>query len=431
VNRPPARTNSAWIVNHYAASPDQPTLTRHYDLARELVASGRRVTIFAAGRSHVTGRERLTGWGIFGTESFDDVRFVWLRTSSYRGNTWRRKLNMLTFVVAFLVVQIRFESPDVIIGSTVHPFAALGAWIAARIRRVRFVLEIRDLWPQTLVDLGEMRIGSSGERLLRSIEAFLVTRASTTITLLPGMRDYLSSRGLRTDHVVYIPNGVRTSSDEQPCTASEREPVCVREAFGTIQRMRDEGRFVIGYAGAFGFINRADVIAKAAAIAEERSPGRVGLFIFGDGPERAKLEAAAAGNSAVAIGAAVPKRYVRKVLEALDATVLHVADTPVFRYGMSPNKLFDYMGSARPVAFACSSAYDPVATVGAGISVRPDDPALLGDAYLRLASTPPDTLARMGAAGREYVVREHNIERLAETLAFVLWGQHGEGGSRP
>jgi glycosyltransferase involved in cell wall biosynthesis len=400
-------------------------MTRHYDLARELVTGGKQVTIFAAGRSHVTGRERVNGWGLYGTESFDGVSFVWLRTSSYRGNGWRRKVNMLTFMIAFLVVQTRYGSPDVIMGSTVHPFAALGAWIAARLRRVRYVLEIRDLWPQTLVDLGEMRVGSAGERLLRSIEAFLVTRASTVITVLPGMSDYLSSRGLRTDHVVYVPNGVRTSSAGPPSADSESEPVCVRDAFATIQGMRDEGRFVIGYAGAFGFINRVDVIAQAAAIAEAMSPGRVGLFLFGDGPERTKVETVAAGNAAVTVGAAIPKRYVRKVLEALDATVLHLADTPVFRYGTSPNKLFDYMGAARPVIFACSSAYDPVAGAGAGVSVRPDDAPSLSDAFLQLASTPPDTLARMGAAGRQYVIREHSLERLAETLGFALWGRQG------
>lgn len=176
---------NVWIVNHYAAAPDVPAGTRHYDLGRVLVARGHRVTIFAAGRSHLTGREiRVTGRRLTRREWLDGVQFVWLRTSPYHGNTWRRQLNMLSFVVVFLVVQTRSLRPDVVIGSTVHPFAAFAAWLAARLRGATFVFEIRDLWPQTLIDLGAMRPGSPGERLLRTLESFLVRRAAAVVTLL-------------------------------------------------------------------------------------------------------------------------------------------------------------------------------------------------------------------------------------------------------
>ena len=213
------------IVNHYADAPDRPTGTRHFELARQLVARGNTVTIFAAGFSHITGRdERLGRWRLFRTAWFDGVRFVWVRTLPYRGNTWRRKVNMLSFLAAFLVVQTRFTAPDAIIGSSVHPFAALWAWQVARVRDARFLFEIRDLWPQTLVDLGAMRDGSPVERLLRTIEAFLVRRASFVITLLPGMSDYLRERGLPADHVVYIPNGVDIRSFDAAAPSTNGEP---------------------------------------------------------------------------------------------------------------------------------------------------------------------------------------------------------------
>src|ERR1035437_9463471 len=206
---PPASVNRVWIVNHYADAPDRPAGTRHFDLSRQLVARGQKITIFASAFSHGTGQDvRLTGWQLFRTEWFDGVQFVWLRTFPYRGNTWRRRVNMLSYLATFLVVQTRFANPDVVIGVTVQPFAALGAWLVARRRRARFIFEIGDLWPQTLVDLGAMREGSLGEILLRSIEAFLLRHASVVISLLPGVRDYLRERGLPADHVVYVPNGV-------------------------------------------------------------------------------------------------------------------------------------------------------------------------------------------------------------------------------
>jgi glycosyltransferase involved in cell wall biosynthesis len=410
-----------WIVNQYADAPDRPAGTRHYDLARQLVARGHDVVIFAAGFSNVTHREeRLARWRLYRTEWFDGVRFVWLRTFPYRRNTWRRQVNMLTYLAAFLLVQTRFPPAETIIGSTVHPFAALGAWLVARRRGARFLFEVRDLWPQTLVDLGALREGSPGERLLRAIEAFLVRRASFVIALLPGMPDYLQQRGLPTHHVVYIPNGVDLAVFDAVVADDGGVPDSVRGALEAIRVMRAEGRFVVGYVGSFGRVNKLEVIVRAAALAEATAPGRIGLILIGDGAERADLERLASSGGPVALGPAVPRRYVPTILRALDATIVHATSTPVYRYGISFNKLFDYMAAARPVVFACDSAYDPVAAVGAGISIRPDDPQLVAEACLELADAGPERRARMGAAGREHLVREHDLERLGETLATVV-----------
>jgi glycosyltransferase involved in cell wall biosynthesis len=419
------RRASVWIVNHYASQPDQPAGGRHFNLARELVQRGHRVTIFAAGRNHLTGLdEHVGGRRLLRTQSIDGVEFAWLRTASYAGNSSRRVLNMLSFVAVFLVAQVRFRRPDIVIGSTVHPFAAFGAWVAACLRGARFVFEIRDLWPQTLVDLGAMRLGSPGERLLRALEAFLVRRATVVITLLPGIRDYLASRGLPADRVVYIPNGVDlTAFDPSGAPGTVPASATLDACLSAIDRLRREGRFVLGYTGTFGRVNRVDVIARAAALAEERRPGRIGVVLVGDGPERAALEQAFGGVATVAFCPAVPKREIPAILGRLDATVVHTTATPVYRFGISFHKLFDYMAAAKPVVFATESAYDPVAATGAGLSLLPDDPSALADAFLALADRPDAELVAMGQAGEAYVRREHNIAILGETLAAVVEGR--------
>jgi glycosyltransferase involved in cell wall biosynthesis len=412
-----------WIVNHYASTPDEPSGSRHFALARQLVARGHAVTIFAAGFGHNSGRDRrLAPRSLHRVEWFDGVRFIWLRTVPYHGNTWRRQLNMMSFLAVFLVIQSRQKAPRAVVGSTVHPFAAFGAWLAARLRGARFIFEIRDLWPQTLVDLGAMRVGSPGERLLRALEAFLVRRASAVITLLPGINDYLAERGLPAEHVIYIPNGADLASFAESAPAGA-EPGTVTRSLREIARLRADGRFVLGYLGAFGRVNRVDIIADAAAVAERRAPGRVGVVLIGDGPERPEVERLAAGNAAVGFGPAIPRTSVPAVLRALDATVVHTTYTPVYRYGVSFNKLFEYMAAERPVVFACQSEYDPVQAAGAGVTVRPDDPERLAVAFLELAAATPETRSRMGAAGRDYVAREHNIERLGETFAAVVEGR--------
>lgn len=385
------------------------------------MARGHEVTIFAAGFDHGIGREaRLRTGELYRTQWFDGVRYAWLRTYPYRGNSWRRQVNMLSYLVVAVVVQARFTAPDTVIGSTVHPFAALGGWLVARFRGARFLFEVRDLWPQTLVDLGALRVGSPGERLLRMIEAFLVRRASVVITLLPGMRDYLVERGLPAKHVVYIPNGVDLAAFDAPPTEAEKESESVSRSLDAIRVMRSTGRIVVGYVGAFGRVNHVEVIIRAAAIAEARSPGRVGLVLIGDGPEKSRLERCAASNQAISFGPSVPKRYVPIILHALDAGVVHATATPVYRYGISFNKLFEYMAASRPVVFACTSSYDPITSAGAGISIRPDDPEGLAGAFLHLADMAPEMHLRMGAAGRAYVDAEHDMDRLGEVLASVV-----------
>lgn len=410
-----------WIVNHYADGPDRPNGTRHFDLARQLVARGDSVTIFASGFSHVTRREeRLSRGKLYSIGWFEGVRFVWLRTFPYAGNTWRRQANMLSFVASFLVVQAHFAHPDSIIGSTVHPFAALAARFVAKARGSTFLFEIRDLWPQTLVDLGAMRQGSAGERLLRGIEAHLVRSASVVISLLPGTEEYLRERGLPSNHVVYLPNGVDLAAFDAIMADDEPGADSARATLSAINRLRAEGRFVIGYVGSLGRVNGASLVVDAARRAEEQRPGAIGLVVVGDGPERAALIRQAVAGGPVVVAEPIPKRAVATVLRAFDGAVVHATATPVYRYGISFNKLFEYMAASRPVIFACATGQDPVQRVGAGLTVPPDDAAALAMAFLDLADSDPADRARMGERGRALVEREHSISVLATTLSGVL-----------
>lgn len=416
-----------WIVNHYADAPDRASGTRHFDLARRLVAGGHDVTIFASGFSHVTGREeRLRRWQVYRRQSFDGVRFIWLRTTPYRGNGGRRQLNMLSFVLSFLIVQCRVARPDVVIGSTVHPFAAWSAWLASVLRRAAFAYEIRDLWPQTLVDMGAMRVGSIGERVLRAIEGFLVRRAFVVIALLPGIADYLRQRGLPASHVLYVPNGVDLTAFDAAAAAGPATSQAAVAALGAARRLEADGRVVFGYAGAFGLVNDIGTIVEAARLAEVSSPGAVGLLLIGDGPERAAIERQIDGLSGVAIAAPVPKRAVPAVLRGIHVGVVHATATPVYRYGISFNKVFEYFAAGRPVLFACTSSYDPVDLASAGISIPPSDPQAMAEAMIALSTTSIAERAAMGASARTYVEDAHDIARLAERLA----GQDGLGRVR-
>lgn len=414
-----AIAHELWIFNHYAGAPDQPTGTRHFELARGLARQGFRVTIFAAGVSHFTRVEtRVHRARLYETRVVEGVRFVWVRTVPYRGNSWLRLLNMLTYAVVVLVAQSRRPRPDVVIGSTVHPFAAAAACVAARVRGARFLYEIRDLWPQTLVDMGALRSGSFTARLLWWIEAALVRRAETVITLLPGMADYLARRGLPTDRILHLPNGVRIEAG----AAAEAPP----PVLNAIDGLRAGQRFICGYLGAHGRTNGLRVVLGAAAELQRQGQTGIHFVLIGDGPEKHGLisSARAQGLGNVTFLDPVRKVEVPATLRQLDAAILHLTHVDVFRYGISPNKLFDYMAAGLPVVFACRSWNDPVRDAGAGLSLVPDDPVALAEAIATMAALPVAKRRELGAAGRRYVEAHHDLARLALRLGDHLRDGH-------
>src|SRR5438105_810556 len=147
-----------WIVNHYADPPDG-FATRSFDIARRLVERGHPTTVFASNFSHYKFENvRRLGWRLWRSELIEGVTMVWIRTAGYRDNDWRRILSMLSFAtLAFLAGLKRAERPAFVIGVTVHPLAALAGYYLARVKKAGFVVEVTDLWPETLVQFGRIR----------------------------------------------------------------------------------------------------------------------------------------------------------------------------------------------------------------------------------------------------------------------------------
>lgn len=403
------------IFNHYAAGPDEPAGTRHYDLAVRMRPLGIETSIYASSFSHFSGRDdRLHGARLWRSEELDGVTFTWVRTPPYAGSGARRAANMLAYAALATIAQGRYPTPDVFVGSSVHPFAAVGAYIAARARHRPFVYEVRDLWPQTLIDMGVMSANEPPARLLYAIESRLVSRAHAVVSLLPDISAYFESRSLTPRRLAYVPNGIQLEAGELPHVPGKLGQVI--DAWGA------DGAVIFGYVGTHGPANDLGVLLDAMHEVRRTGNRRIRLVLVGGGPEKAELIARKVreGLDAVTFFDPVPKTHVPSVLGAIDVGMFHLRDNPVFRYGISSNKLFDYMAAGLPVIFACRSGYDPIALAGAGRSVAPGDAAAIAAAMGELAAMPAEQRGALGDAGRAYVYREHNLDPLAERFAGVL-----------
>ena len=398
---------NVWILNHYAQEPGGAGGTRHYSLARHLLKHGWRSSVIAASVELNTGRQRLSDGERMRVSDFDGIPFLWVRTPQYEGNGGGRMGNMLTYAARVLLPSVTkgLERPDVIVGSSVHPFAAWSGAILARRLRVPFVFEVRDLWPQTLVDLGRLREQSLITKVLRKLEKWLYDRADRIVVLLPQADDYIVPLGVPKRKIVWIPNGVELEGYPEP----------------TQPLIHDD--FTLMYFGAHGQANGLDCVLRAMAELQKRPDMRhVRLRMIGDGPLKPSLlklaEELQLAN--VEFSDPVPKREIPKLAAEADAFVFNLIDAPVFKYGISSNKLFDFLAGARPIIFCCKSSNNPVADARAGITIPPGDPVALSQAIVTLATMPLDERKAMGRAGRAYVEQNHGFDSLAARFADML-----------
>jgi len=408
-----------WIFNHNAYPPDLPGGTRHYDLARELVKRGHQVFIFATSFHHHLHKEtRLHPGESWKIEDINGVKFVWVRTPFYQRNDWRREWNMVVFMLSSWQVGRKLPKllpeigrPDVVIGSSPDLPTALAAYLVARGLAVPFVMEVRDLWPQTILDMGRMSPNHPVIIALRWLEKFLYHRAECIISLLPLAHEYITGCGIEREKIVWIPNGVDLSRIDQ------RRVMPVRS-----------GGFNLMYLGAHGQANALDVILEAAEILREKGYADIKITFIGDGPEKPRLIALARelGLSNVEFLDPVPKNIALQRLLDADSLVLNLEDVAVFKYGISPNKLFDYMAAGKPVIFSVHASNNPVKEAGCGITVPPRNPLALVDAIIALYLMPQESRDEMGRRGQKYVAENHDISVLAGRLenAIESIGKH-------
>jgi len=391
-----------WILNHHALTPQMSGGTRHYDFARELIKRGHKVAIVSSSfhySKYVEMKEYEEKEHI--CEYVDGIEWVWIKTPPYRGNGIARVKNMLSYTskVLRIVPKLALSKPDIIIGSSVHLFAVYAAYKLSQRYKIPFVVEVRDLWPQTLIDMGIPK-QHPFIILLGILERFLYRKADKIISNLPYAYDYISAYA-EPKKFEWISNGV------------DLRNIAYKEK-------KESSPFVVSYTGAIGIANNLEILVEAADKLKEDK--NITFRIIGDGAEKEKLKemVKTKGLTNITIEDPVVKSQIPDILAASDILYFNLKDSPVFRYGISSNKLFDYMAAGRVVIFSTNATNNPIKEANGGFTIAPDNVNELVDTIKHIVSMTHEQRAQMGKRNREYCEKFYSIKVLTDKLEKVL-----------
>ena len=393
------------IIHQAFASLEEPGGTRHYELARLLLEGGHRVTVIASPVSYITGM-RIAQPAASSAQSAPQGLTI-LRAGVYEAHHksfLHRMLAFFSFMLSSFWLGLRVQGVDLIWGTSPPIFQAVTAWALARLKRVRFLFEVRDLWPEFAVAVGVLR-DPTLIRLSEWLERQLYRRADCVVVNSPGFVEHVRLRGAR--RIELVPNGADPSMFDAAATGRE-----LRRQHGL------DDHFVALYAGAHGLSNDLGVVIDAARLLHDAN---VRVVLVGDGKEKPALVARAAGLGLtnVVFLPSVPKRQMPHILAAADAGIAILK--PIEAYKTTyPNKVFDYMASGRPVLLAIDGVMrEVVEAAHCGLFVTPGDSRALADAILLLAADPARA-RRMGLDGKRYLEQHFSRELIARTLIQVL-----------
>jgi len=394
------------LIHQAFAALDEPGGTRHHELALYLAGRGHKLTIIASPVSYLTGSPSPLRGGARGEGG---VRVI--RAYTYRAlhkSFVHRIFSFFSFMASSFFAGLGVKNVDLVWGTSPPIFQGLTAWLLARLKRVPFLFEVRDLWPTFAIAVGVLN-NPTLIKMSLWLERFLYRHADQVVVNSPGYVAHVSGRGAQ--RVELIPNG----ADPQMF-----DPADQGASFRTANRLGD--KFVVLYAGAHGMSNDLGVALEAAKMLQDTpASSEVIVTFLGDGKEKPALQKQAAemGLTNVLFLPPVPKAEMAASLAGANACLAILKPIEEFKTTY-PNKVFDYMAAGRPVVLAIDGVIRQVVeSAQCGVFAQPGDPAALAQAIRQLAANRV-AARRMGLSGRAYLEQHFSRSAVAKKLAGIL-----------
>ncbi len=399
------------LINHYAGSPEMGMEYRPYYMSNEWIKAGHEVIIIAADNAHVRNiRPKISN--SFEEQEIEGIPYLWVKTPAYSGNSYKRVLNMLSFVrklkkkAQFLAEKYK---PDIVIASSTYPMDNYAAYKIAKHAKAKYFYEVHDLWPLSPMELGGYKASHPFIKYIQRAEDFAYRNADGVISMLPLTKDYMITRGLNPEKWNYVPNGIVV--DEWKNSKAINSSIQSQ-----IQHLRQKFNFLVGYVGGHNVSNALDTIIQATKVANPN----IGFVFVGKGSEKERLIQETNNQENILFLDYVNKKEIPSLLKEFEVLYLGIKDNPLYKHGVSLNKLFDYMMAGIPIIQSISAGNDLVKDANCGISVEGENPKQLLEAIQQIQALSPQERKALGKNGQDYVIKNHDYRILAKKMLKVM-----------
>ncbi len=385
---------------------------RPYYLAKEWIELGHNVTILVATHSHIRQYNPEIETDIK-EEVVDGITYIWVKTPKYEGNGLGRIKNMFAFIKKTLYKASYFSDkykPDVVIASSTYPSDNYVAKKISKLSGAKFIYEVHDLWPLSPMELGGMSKYHPFIVAMQHAENFAYRKADAVISMLPKTQEHMQSHGLDLNKWHYIPNGIILDEWRNKKELNSD----IKTKIVEIQSKFDK---IVAYTGTLGLANALDSLILSA-----KKIQNIAFVLVGKGPEKENLQNIIKENSLknVFILDSINKQEIPSLLEMFDFLYIGLQYQPLFNFGISPNKLIDYMMASKPIIQAIKAGNNVVKEVGCGIDIEPENPKAIADAINKLLNLPKEELEQMGKNGHNFVLKNHDYKILAKKFIKII-----------
>ena len=400
-----------WIIDHYSVPIEYYPLARNTNFAKHLIKKGYEVIIFAASTVHNSKVNLIEDDKPYKEVNDNGVNYVLINCHQYSGNGLKRILNMYEFAGKLETVCNHYPKPDAIIATSMTLQACKKGIMIGREYGCKCIAQITDLWPETLIAYGRATKHHPIVLWFRRIEKWIYQHADKIIFSMEGAYDYIIEQGwtkeIPRSKVFFINNGVELEEFEY-----NKEHYIIED-----EDLTDPNLFRVIYTGSVREVNN---IGKLIVVAKNVKDKRIKFLVWGDGNQKDELEKRLKEEQIAnfVFKGKVDKRYIPYITSCADLNIAHNTSSPLFRFGISFNKIFDYMAAGKPIICDFECKYNPVITHGAGIEIASGNEVEIAKEIERLCS---DSNTRDMCSNALRAIREeYNFSHLTEKLERVI-----------
>ena len=400
-------SKTIYFINDYAGSRYHGMEFRNYYFAKEFVKLGHKVYIVSASYMHLFKKlpevkENYT------FEEIDGINYVWVKVPKYGESTNKKRvLKWFTFTTKLFFLPLsKMDKPDVIIASPMAPFLVLPAYKLAKKFNAKFIYEVKDIWPLSIVELGSISPNNPLIKAMSWCERFAIDKADTVVSSLQNYGEHLTKDLQIKKDFVWINNGIDLDEMQN-----------IKPLSKEIKNKIPKDKFIVGYTGTIGIANALEFLFEAAKNLQEYKD--ILFVIVGDGKEKKNLLQNYNLDNILFIEP-IEKSQVQSMLELFDICFIGWNKEKLYRYGISANKIFDYMYSAKPILNAFSGNRDVVKIANCGITVEAENSHAIKEGVLELFHMNKDERVKLGQNGKKYVLEHFTYEKLAKKFDKLL-----------